>query len=241
MSENKLDILAFGAHPDDVEISCGATLIKAIEEGKKVGIIDLTSGELGSRGSRETRMFEAEQASRIMGLTIRENLDFRDCHFQNDEWHRLKIIEKIRRYRPTIVLVNSPSDRHPDHGRASLMVREAAFLSGLIKLESQDKEIPQVAFRPPSVFMYIQDYYLNPTFVVDVSGYWEKKIEILKCYSSQFYTADSIEPKTPISGEEFFEFLYGRALNYGRPCGFLLGEGFITDRYAGVQSISHVI
>jgi LmbE family N-acetylglucosaminyl deacetylase len=121
------------------------------------------------------------------------------------------------------------------------MVREAAFYSGLIKLESREKEIPQAAFRPQSVFMYIQDYYLNPTFVVDISGYWEKKIEILKCYSSQFYSADSTEPNTPISGEEFFEFLYGKALNYGRPCGFLLGEGFINDRYTGIQSISHAI
>jgi bacillithiol biosynthesis deacetylase BshB1 len=177
----------------------------------------------------------------MLGLTVRENLEFRDCQFQNDEWHRLKIIEKIRQYRPRVVLVNSPSDRHPDHGRASTLVREAAFYSGLIKLESQYNGLPQVAFRPQSVFMYIQDYFLTPTFVVNISEHWEKKLAVLKCYNTQFYSADSSEPKTPISGEEFFDFLYGRALNLGRPCGFLLGEGFINDRYTGVESIDHVI
>jgi len=241
MNDNNLDILAFGAHPDDVEISCGGALIKSIEEGKKVGIIDLTTGEMGSRGSRETRMQEAEQASRMLGLAVRENLEFRDCQFQNDEWHRLKIIEKIRQYRPRVVLVNAPSDRHPDHGRASTLVKEAAFYSGLIKLQSLHNGLPQVAFRPQSVFMYIQDYYLSPSFVVNISGYWEKKLAVLKCYNTQFYSANSSEPKTPISGEEFFDFLYGRALNLGRPCGFLLGEGFINDRYTGIESIDHVI
>jgi bacillithiol biosynthesis deacetylase BshB1 len=241
MNENNLDILAFGAHPDDVEISCGGTLIKSIEEGKRVGIIDLTIGEMGSRGSRETRTHEAARASELLGLTIRENLEFRDCNFQNDEWHRLKIIEKIRQYRPRVVLVNSPSDRHPDHGRASALVREAAYYSGLIKLESQHEGIPQSAFRPQSVFMYIQDYFLNPSFVVDISGYWDKKLAVLKCYSTQFFTADPSHPKTPISGEEFFDFLEGRALNFGRPCGFLHGEGFICDRYPGVTSLDYVI
>ena len=241
MSAFSLDILAFGAHPDDVEISCGATILKSIEEGKKVGIIDLTAGELGSRGSKESRLQEAEQASRILGLSVRENLQFRDCHFQNDEWHRLKIIEKIRQYRPRVVLVNSPSDRHPDHAKASVLVREACFYSGLIKLESKLDGVSQAAFRPQSAFMYIQDYYLTPSFVVNVSGYWERKVEVLKCYSSQFYTPNSAEPTTPISGEEFFDFLYGKALNFGRPCGFLLGEGFIMDRYTGVESISHII
>ncbi len=241
MSELTLDILAFGAHPDDVEISCGATILKAIEEGNKVGIIDLTAGELGSRGSKESRLKEAEQASRILGLSIRENLDFRDCHFQNDEWHRLKIIEKIRQYRPRTVLVNSPNDRHPDHAKASVLVREACFYSGLVKLESRLDGVLQPAFRPQSVFMYIQDYHVNPSFVVNVSGYWEKKVNVLKCYSSQFYNPDASEPKTPISGEEFFDFLYGKALGFGRPCGFLLGEGFVVDRYTGVESINHVI
>ena len=241
MSEFTLDILAFGAHPDDVEISCAATILKAIEEGKKVGIVDLTAGELGSRGSKESRIMEAEQASRLLGLSIRENLEFRDCHFQNDEWHRLKIIEKIRQYRPHTVLVNSPNDRHPDHAKASVLVREACFYSGLVKLETTLDGVLQPAFRPQSVFMYIQDYHVNPSFVVNVSGYWEKKVNVLKCYSSQFYDPDASEPKTPISGEEFFDFLYGKALSFGRPCGFLLGEGFVVDRYAGVQSISHVI
>lgn len=241
MNENNLDILAFGAHPDDVEISCGGTLIKSIEEGKKVGIIDLTSGEMGSRGSQETRTIEAAKASELLGLTVRENLEFRDCNFQNDEWHRLKIIQKIRQYRPRVVLVNSPSDRHPDHGRASALVREAAYYSGLIKLESLHEGHPQIAFRPQSVFMYIQDYLHTPNFVVNISEYWEKKLAVLNCYSTQFYASDSSEPKTPISGKEFFDFLEGRALNFGRPCGFLHGEGFICDRYIGVESIAHVL
>jgi bacillithiol biosynthesis deacetylase BshB1 len=241
MNRITLDILAFGAHPDDVEISCGATLIRAVEEGKKVGLVDLTTGEMGSRGSGELRLQEAEAASRLMGLVVRENLEFRDCFFTNDEFHRLKVIEKIRQYRPAIVLANSPSDRHPDHARASELVREACFYSGLAKIETSSNGILQEPWRPRSVFMYIQDYYLAPSFVVDISGYWEKKVAALKSYGSQFHNPVSKEPKTPISGEEFFDFLYGKALSYGRPCGFTLGEGFITDRSPGVQSISDVL
>jgi len=241
MNRITLDILAFGAHPDDVEISCGATLIRAVEEGKKVGLVDLTTGEMGSRGSGELRLQEAEAASRLMGIVVRENLEFRDCFFTNDEWHRLTVIEKIRQYRPAIVLANSPSDRHPDHARASELVREACFYSGLAKIETSSNGILQEPWWPRYVFMYIQDYYLAPSFVVDISGYWEKKVAALKSYGSQFHNPVSKEPKTPISGEEFFDFLYGKALSYGRPCGFTLGEGFITDRSPGVQSISDVL
>jgi bacillithiol biosynthesis deacetylase BshB1 len=151
------------------------------------------------------------------------------------------VIEKIRQYRPAIVLANSPSDRHPDHARASELVREACFYSGLAKIETSSNGILQEPWRPRSVFMYIQDYYLAPSFVVDISGYWEKKVAALKSYGSQFHNPVSKEPKTPISGEEFFDFLYGKALSYGRPCGFTLGEGFITDRSPGVQSISDVL
>ncbi|MFM9004033.1 MAG: bacillithiol biosynthesis deacetylase BshB1 [Flavobacteriales bacterium] len=241
MTTDHLDILAFGAHPDDAEISCGATLIKAIEQGKRVGLIDLTEGEMGTRGSSELRLQEAQEAARLMGVHARENLHFRDCFFVNDECHRMRIIEKIRQYRPSIVLVNSPSDRHPDHARASELVREAAYYSGLPKIETSLNGVTQEAWRPSSVFMYIQDYYLTPSFVVDISGYWEKKLEVLKCFSSQFYDPQSNEPNTPISGEKFFDFLHGKSLNLGRQSGFELGEGFISDRYPGVQSISDVL
>jgi bacillithiol biosynthesis deacetylase BshB1 len=240
MTKITLDILAFGAHPDDVEISCGGTIIRSIEEGKKVGFIDLTGGEMGSRGSKELRLEEAKNAAITMGLEIRENLNFRDCHITNDELHRLKIIEKIRQYKPTIVLANSPSDRHPDHAKASELVREACFYSGLSKIESFHNGEAQDCWRPRSVFMYIQDYFLTPSFVVDVSDFWDKKLQTLRCYGSQFYQANSEEPETPISGKEFFDFLYGKALNLGRPCGFTLGEGFITDRYLGVDNFDNI-
>jgi bacillithiol biosynthesis deacetylase BshB1 len=240
MTTITLDILAFGAHPDDVEISCGATLIRAIEDRKTVGLVDLTAGEMGSRGSRELRLKEAENAGRLMGLTVRENLEFRDCFIENDELHRLKVIEKIRQYRPSIVLANSPSDRHPDHARASELVREACFYSGLAKIETTSNGMLQEPWRPRSVFMYIQDYYLTPSFVVDISGHWDKKVAALKCYGSQFHDPTSTQPQTPISGEEFFDFLYGKALSYGRPCGFTLGEGFITERAPGVDSLNQV-
>jgi bacillithiol biosynthesis deacetylase BshB1 len=240
MTNLTLDILAFGAHPDDVEISCGGTIIRSIQEGKKVGFIDLTGGEMGSRGSKDLRLEEANKAALMMGLDIRENLHFRDCHIANDEWHRLKIIEKIRQYKPTIVLANSPSDRHPDHAKASELVREACFYSGLAKIESFQDGRLQECWRPKSVFMYIQDYYLTPSFVLDVTDFWNKKVEVLQCYGSQFYNPESAEPATPISGEEFFEFLYGKALALGRPCGFKLGEGFIADRYLGVDNLGSV-
>jgi len=241
MTKISIDILAFGAHPDDVEISCGGTIIRSINEGKRVGFIDLTSGEMGTRGNETTRMQEATKATETMGLTLRENLHFKDCFFINDEWHRLRIIEKIRQYRPTVVLCNSPSDRHPDHARASELVREACFYAGLPKIETNYLGENQEAWRPRSVFMYIQDYFITPSFVVDVSDFWQKKLDALRCYQTQFYTPESSEPKTPISGEEFFDFLYGKALNLGRPCGFLLGEGFVVDRYPGVTSLDHIL
>lgn len=241
MTKITLDILAFGAHPDDVEISCGGTIIHSIEQGKKVGVIDLTAGEMGSRGSQEIRSQESAAAQEVMGLSIRENLNFRDCFFSNDEGHQLKVIEKIRKYRPSIVLVNAPSDRHPDHARASELVRAAAYLAGLPRISTTFNGEPQQAWRPRTVMMYIQDYYLEPSFVVDISGYWEKKVAILNCYSSQFFDSTSSEPNTPISGKDFFDFLYGKALNYGRPCGFTLGEGFIMDRYPGIASLTDIL
>lgn len=238
MTKITLDILAFGAHPDDVEISCGATLLKSIDHGLKVGIVDLTAGELGSRGSKELRMKETMEASRLMGLTHRENLGFADGFFAPSEENTLKLVAAIRRFKPRIVLCNSPSDRHPDHGRASKMVNEACFYSGLARISTMHEGAAQEAWRPKAVYSYIQDYYLKPDFVVDISGYWERKTEVLRCYGSQFYQPDTLEPSTPISGAEFFDFLHGKALNLGRQSGFTLGEGFISERYIGVNNLT---
>ncbi len=231
----KLDILAIAAHPDDVEISAGGTVLKSIQQGKKVGIVDLTRGELGSRGSGELRMIEAEAASKILGISARVNLGLADGFFEKNEESLRKIIEQIRIYRPEIVLTNAPSDRHPDHGRASQLVREACFYSGLRKIETG-----QEAWRPKSVYMFNQDYYNKPDFVVDVTEFWETKMEALKAYGSQFFDPSSKEPKTPISGEEFFDFLRARSMDFGRPAGYLLAEGFMVDRTLGVEDLFHL-
>jgi bacillithiol biosynthesis deacetylase BshB1 len=231
----KLDILAIAAHPDDVEISAGGTVLKSIQQGKKVGIVDLTRGELGSRGSGDLRMIEAEAASKILGISARVNLGLADGFFEKNEASLRKIIEQIRIYRPEIVLTNAPSDRHPDHGRASQLVREACFYSGLRKIETG-----QEAWRPKSVYMFNQDYYNKPDFVVDVTEFWETKMEALKAYGSQFFDPSSKEPKTPISGEEFFDFLRARSMDFGRPAGYLLAEGFMVDRTLGVEDLFHL-
>lgn len=241
MTKISLDILAFAAHPDDVEISCGATLIKSIDAGKRVGIIDFTAGEMGSRGSGELRIEEARRASELLGLTIRHNLGLRDCFFEPSESVLTTLVTHIRRYRPQIVLCNSPTDRHPDHGRASKMVREACFYSGLNKLETHFEGELQEPWRPKAVYQYIQDFYLEPDIVVDIAGYWERKVALLNCYSSQFHNATSEDVVTPISGEEFFDFLHGKALNLGRQAGMTLGEGFISDRYIGVSDLDQLI
>jgi len=231
----KLDILAIAAHPDDVEISAGGTVLKSIQQGKKVGIVDLTRGELGSRGSGDLRMIEAEAASKILGISARVNLGLADGFFENNEASLRKIIEQIRIYKPEIVLTNAPSDRHPDHGRASQLVRDACFYSGLRKIETG-----QEAWRPKSVYMFNQDYYNKPDFVVDVTEFWETKMEALKAYGSQFFDPNSKEPKTPISGEEFFDFLRARSMDFGRPAGYLLAEGFMVDRTIGVEDLFHL-
>jgi len=237
----KLDILAFGAHPDDVEISCGGTLMKLIDEGSSVGIVDLTKGELGSRGSAELRKQEAAAASNLIGLSTRENLDLKDGYFTHDEASVRLVIEKIRKFKPEVVLCTAPTDRHPDHGRACKLILDACFYSGLLKIETRVDDVNQDLHRPRAVYSYIQDYYLQPDFVIDISNYWERKIEALKCFGSQFYSPKSGEPKTPISGEEFFDFLKGRAMNMGRPAGYLYAEGFKTHRTPGVKSLLDLI
>lgn len=228
----KLDILAFGAHPDDVEISASGTILKHIESGYKCGIIDLTHGELGTRGSGELRLKEAAKAKEILGIEMRENLGFADGFFSIDKEHQLPIIEMIRRYRPEIVLANSVHDRHPDHGRAAKLVAESCFLSGLIKIETG-----QEAWRPKAVYHYIQDEYIQPDLTIDITPYFDKKIESILAYSSQFYDPNSDEPNTPISGKDFLDFLKGRAQVVGRPIGASLGEGFTAARNLGVNDL----
>lgn len=237
----KLDILAFGAHPDDVEISCAGTILKHIDMGYKVGIIDLTGGELGTRGSKEIRLREADQAAKMLGVTVREQLNMRDGFFKNDEEHQLAIIQKIRQYQPRIILANAPRDRHNDHGRSSQLVKEAAFLSGLMKIETTFNGQTQPAWRPKALYYYIQDYFLEPTFVIDISDYFPKKLEVLKCYASQFYNPNSKEPETPISGKDFFDVLESKARMFGRYIFTEFAEGFIADRSMGINDLLSVL
>lgn len=237
---NEVDILAIGAHPDDVEIGCGATVLRCIEQGQKVAVVDLTSGELGSRGSGALRKAEAANAAKMLGLANRECLNLPDGFFRNDRETMLMVIGVIRKYRPRIILANTPGDRHPDHGRASSLVAEAGFYAGLRKIETKHDNKLQSEWRPQSVYFYLQDYYHKPDFVVDVSAQWEKKIEVLRCYSSQFYNPHSAEPETPISRKDFFDFLRARAIDFGRPAGLALAEGFIAARVPVVENLFHL-
>lgn len=233
----KLDILAFGAHPDDTELGCGGTLIKHVKNGKKVGVVDLTEGQLGSRGSIAQRYKEAEKAMKITGLSIRENLGMEDGWFRNDVESQHKIIEMIRKYQPDIVLANAISDRHPDHGRAATLVAEACFYSGLVKIETVYNGKNQEAWRPRALYHYIQDYHIEPDFVIDVSAHWDQKIEAIMAFSSQFFNPNSKEKETPISSRSFLDFLGARARNIGRPIGAEYGEGFTSTRYLGVEDL----
>lgn len=236
-----LDILAFAAHPDDVELSCSGTLMKHISEGKRVGVIDLTEGELGSRGSVSLRYEEAQNASKIMGLTVRENLKMRDGFFEINEENKLKIVTAIRTYRPKIVLANAIEDRHPDHGRAAQLVSEACFLAGLRKVETIVGGQLQEAYRPQVVYHYIQDRYIKPDFVVDITPYIERKMEAIQAYKSQFYDPNSTEPQTPISGADFLDFLKARGKELGRPIGVQYAEGFTAERLVGVESFFDLV
>ncbi len=239
----KLDILAFGAHPDDVELGAGATVAKEISKGKKVGIIDLTRGELGTRGTSEIRDSEAAKAAKILKVTVRENLGFADGFFVNDRTHQLEIIEKIRKYRPETVLCNAIDDRHIDHGKGSNLVSDACFLSGLIKIKTTDGTtgVEQGPWRPKVVYHYIQWKNIQPDFVVDVSGFIKKKTEAILAYSSQFFDPDSDEPETPISSKNFIDSVNYRARDLGRLIGTEYAEGFNVERYVAVDSLDDLI
>ncbi|MEN8928835.1 MAG: bacillithiol biosynthesis deacetylase BshB1 [Flavobacteriales bacterium] len=237
----KLDILAFAAHPDDIELACSGTLIKHIKNGSKVGIIDLTEGELGSRGSRELRYQEAANATKIIGNSIRENLNLGDGFFEINEQSLLRVVEMIRKYQPEIVLCNAITDRHPDHGRGSELLKRAAFLSGLVKIETKLDGKSQEKWRPRQVFHYIQDEYIEPDFVIDITSEMEDKMKSILAYSSQFYNPESKEPQTPISSQEFMDFLDGRARQFGRTIGVKYGEGFNSVNPLKVESLNDIL
>ena len=235
----KLDILAIGAHPDDVELGCGATLVKEVSKGRKVGIIDLTRGELGTRGTAETRDKEAFNAAKILGVHSRFNMSFSDGFFTNDKAHQLEIIKMIRYYRPEIVICNAIDDRHIDHGRGSQLVSDACFLSGLRKIETvyKDEDIIQEPWRPKAVYHYIQWKDLEPDIVVDVTGYMDKKVASVLAYKTQFFDPNSDEPETPISSKNFTDSIKYRARNLGRLVGTDFAEGFTVERYPAVESL----
>ena len=234
----KLDILAFGAHPDDVELGCGATLAKEISTGKKVGVVDLTRGELGTRGSAEIRDKEAAKAAEILGVSVRENLRFKDGFFVNDEKHQLEIIKMIRKYKPEIVICNAIDDRHIDHGKGSKLVSDACFLSGLRRIETSLDEKVQTEWRPKLVYHYIQWKNIEPDFVIDVSGFMQKKIDAVMAYSSQFYDPNSKEPVSPIATKNFTESIEYRAKDLGRLVFVDYAEGFTVERYVAVNSLT---
>jgi bacillithiol biosynthesis deacetylase BshB1 len=237
----KLDILAFGVHPDDVELGCAGTIMAAIDQGKKVGIVDLTRGELGTRGTSTTRTKEAAAAAKIMGVSIRENLDMADGFFANDEVHQRKIIALIRKYQPDIILANAPEDRHPDHGRSAKLVSDAAFLSGLRKVETIHEGVTQNAWRPAYTFHYIQDRFIQPSFVIDITAYMERKMEAVLAYGTQFTSADTSEPQTYISSPQFLETVKARALMLGKRIGVGYAEGYITEKIIGFSNFDAII
>lgn len=226
-------MLVFAAHPDDVELACSGTVLKQIKLGYKVGIVDLTRGELGTRGTAEIRAEETKVATEILGIHARENLGFRDGLFEIDEAHLSKVVEVIRKYQPEIILANAATDRHPDHKRAGDLVSRANFLSGLRKVETEN----QSAWRSKVVYRYIQDNYIEPDFVVDISGFETQKLEAIKAFKSQFYDPKSTEPQTPISREDFLDFILARAKQFGRPINVEYGEGFTIERYIGVDNL----
>jgi bacillithiol biosynthesis deacetylase BshB1 len=233
----KLDILVFAVHPDDAELGCSGTILKHIAAGKKVGIVDLTRGELGTRGTAETRDVEAAESAKILGLHARENLGIRDGFFKNDEAHQLQVIRMIRKYQPEIILSNALADRHPDHGRASNLVHDSIFLSGLLKIETTLDGIAQEPWRPRLSLHYIQDLYIKPDIIVDITPFIDKKVASIQAFKTQFYNPDHQEAETYISSPEFFETVLARAREFGKSIGATFGEGFTSHKLLGVDDL----
>jgi bacillithiol biosynthesis deacetylase BshB1 len=233
----KLDILVFAVHPDDAELGCSGTILKYIAQGKKVGIVDLTAGELGTRGSKETRKVEAADASAILGVHVRKNLGMRDGFFTNDETHQLQLIEIIRKYQPQIVLANAITDRHPDHGRAAFLVTDSVFLAGLPKIYTYENGLEQEAWRPNLLLHYIQDKYINPDILIDITPFWEQKVAAVKAYKTQFFNPELQEPATYISSSDFLDGIEARAREFGKSIQCSYAEGFTANKILGVSSL----
>jgi len=232
-----LDLLIFAAHPDDAELGCSGTILRAIAAGKKVGIVDLTRGELGTRGTAETRDAETVASNRILGLHVRENLEMRDGFFRNDEEHQIKIIQMIRKYTPEIVFSNAMHDRHPDHGKASDLVNDALFLAGLPKIRTEIAGIQQDAFRPRLLFQYLQDRYIEPDIIVDVTEFWDKKMECIRAFKTQFFNPDSEEKETYISTPSFLKVVEARSRELGKAIGAEHAEGFTSRKLLGIDNL----
>ena len=238
----KLDLLAIGSHPDDVELGCSGTLIKEIKRGKKVGIIDLTQGELGTRGTITTRYQEAADAARIMGIDVRENLKMRDGFFKNDEEHQMQLIKILRKYQPEIVIGNILEDRHPDHGRGGWLIYDACFFSGLIQVKTFDENgRHQEKWRPKMLLHFIQDRFYEPNFIIDISEVWEQRMEAIKAYKTQFYNPQSNEPQTYLSSPDFIEALTARARLLGKRIGVRYGEGFLSKKSIGLDNLDSLV
>lgn len=238
----KLDVLAIGVHPDDVELGCSGTLIKEVKRGKKVGIIDLTQGELGTRGTVETRYQEAADAARILGIAVRENLKMRDGFFKNDEEHQLQLISAIRKFQPEIVIGNILEDRHPDHGRAGQLIYDACFLSGLRQVKTKDEVgNDQEKWRPKHLLHYLQDRFYEPDLIVDISDVWEQRLESIKAYKTQFFSGDSEGPQTYISSPEFLDSVTARARMLGKRIGVQFAEGYTSKKNIGIDSLDALI
>lgn len=240
----KLDILAIGVHPDDVELGCSGTLINERRNGKSVGVVDLTQGELGTRGTPETRRREAARAAEVMGLAVRENLGMRDGFFRNDEEHQMRLISAIRRFRPEIVIGNILNDRHPDHGRAGRLIADACFLAGLARIETVGPDgLPQERWRPKHLLHYLQDWYHEPDLLVDISDSFEQRMESIKAYSTQFHTdpSSSEGPQTYISTPDFLESVVARARMLGKRIGVRYAEGFVTEKKIGIRSLDALV
>jgi bacillithiol biosynthesis deacetylase BshB1 len=234
----KLDILVLAAHPDDAELGCGGAILHHVSLGHKVGVVDFTQGELGTRGTIQTREQEAADSAKILGLSVRENLKLADGFFKNDEAHQRKVIQAIRKYRPEIVLANAIYDRHSDHGRAAELASDACFLSGLSKIDTMDESgKPQSPWRPRAVYHYIQSLFIEPDFVMDVTAHWPKKVEAIKSFKTQFYDPNSTEPQTYISSPDFLRMIESRGIELGHAIGVKYAEGFTVKRYPGVKSL----
>lgn len=242
MPATKLDLLVLAAHPDDAELGAGGTIASHVAKGHKVGVVDFTRGELGTRGTPESRAAEAAEGARILGLSIRENLGLADGFFRNDEEHQRKVIQAIRKYQPEIVIANAIHDRHSDHGKGAELAYDSCFLSGLAKIETKDEQGNiQKAWRPKVVYHYIQSQFIEPDFIVDITAHWKTKVNAVKAFKTQFFDPDSKEPQTYISTPEFMNMVESRAIELGHAIGVKYGEGFTVRRTAGVTNLFHLL